>query len=592
MSGGIVIENLTKKFGTFTAVDDVSFEARDGAITALLGPSGSGKSTVLRMIAGLEQPDGGRIWVDGEEHTNKTPQERRLGFVFQHYALFRHMNVRQNVAFGLAVRRASKADQRKRVDELLELVGLGPLAERRPDQLSGGQRQRVALARALAPRPKVLLLDEPFGALDARVRQELRRWLDDLHRELGVTSLLVTHDQEEALELAQQVVVMRQGNVEQIGGSEDIYNRPATPFVAGFVGASNVVKGTVFEGHVHFGRSAVAGADHLLDGAEAAGVHPPARRPAHAPAGRDVVPGAGRAPNQHGLDVQAGAAAGGRADAGGGDPERRAGRDPRRRAGPGQPAQRQGVRAGRRQAAPAGRDPGGRMSVAPPAERRDLPMRISARTDYALRAVARAGRGGEGRLVKAEDIAHAHGIPLRFLLNILIDLRHAGLVESQRGSVGGYRLARPADSITLAEVIRAMSSSDGHAAQTGVEAPTVRRRRIGVGGAVERRLLVDGDAPGDGHAGRRGRGPGPQPRLIGLFGHDCPFEPGIQGKEASSTRRSPLDTLSMEKPERCEGCEKPLSDVVVMVHTADGWKVFHADCLGVAAAYRGLPTGG
>jgi sulfate/thiosulfate transport system ATP-binding protein len=269
MSGGIVIENLTKTFGSFTAVDGVSFEAKDGAITALLGPSGSGKSTVLRMIAGLEQPDGGRIWVDGEEHTNKTPQERRLGFVFQHYALFRHMSVRQNVAFGLTVRRASKDDQKKRVDELLELVGLSPFAERRPDQLSGGQRQRVALARALAPRPKVLLLDEPFGALDARVRQELRRWLDDLHRELGVTSLLVTHDQEEALELAQAVVVMRQGNVEQIGDSEDIYNRPATPFVAGFVGASNVVNGTVFEGHVHFGRSAVAGADHLADGAVA-----------------------------------------------------------------------------------------------------------------------------------------------------------------------------------------------------------------------------------------------------------------------------------------------------------------------------------
>jgi sulfate/thiosulfate transport system ATP-binding protein len=269
MSGGIVIENLTKRFGDFTAVDGVSFEARDGVITALLGPSGSGKSTVLRMIAGLEQPDGGRIWVDGEEHTNKTPQERRLGFVFQHYALFRHMTVRENVAFGLRVRRASKADQRKRVDELLELVGLGPFSERHPDQLSGGQRQRVALARALAPRPKVLLLDEPFGALDARVRQELRRWLDDLHRELGVTSLLVTHDQEEALELAQAVVVMRQGNVEQIGGSEDIYNRPATPFVAGFVGASNVVNGTVFEGHVHFGSSAVAGADHLRDGQDA-----------------------------------------------------------------------------------------------------------------------------------------------------------------------------------------------------------------------------------------------------------------------------------------------------------------------------------
>jgi len=173
------------------------------------------------------------------------------------------------VSFGLAVPRAPRADQRTRVDELLELVGLSPFAERHPDQLSGGQRQRVALARALAPRPRVLLLDEPFGALDARVRQELRRWLDDLHRELGVTSLLVTHDQEEALELATAVVVMRQGSVEQIGDSEDIYNRPATPFVAGFVGASNVVRGTVFEGHVHFGRSAVAGADHLLDGAEA-----------------------------------------------------------------------------------------------------------------------------------------------------------------------------------------------------------------------------------------------------------------------------------------------------------------------------------
>ncbi len=193
MSSGIVIESLTKSFGLFRAVDDVSFEAEEGRITALLGPSGSGKSTVLRMIAGLEDPDEGRIWVDGEEQTPKPPQDRRLGFVFQHYALFRHVTVRQNVAFGLSVRKASKAEQRSRVDELLDLVGLSYFAERYPDQLSGGQRQRVALARALAPRPKVLLLDEPFGALDARVRQELRRWLDGLHRELGVTSLLVTH---------------------------------------------------------------------------------------------------------------------------------------------------------------------------------------------------------------------------------------------------------------------------------------------------------------------------------------------------------------------------------------------------------------
>jgi len=218
------------------------------------------------MIAGLERPDAGRVWVGGEELTNASVQERRLGFVFQHYALFRHMTVRQNVAFGLSVRHVDKPAQRGRVTELLELVGLAPLGDRYPDQLSGGQRQRVALARALAPRPKVLLLDEPFGALDARVRQELRRWLDNLHRELQVTSLFVTHDQEEALELANEVVVMRAGTIEQVGSPQDIYNKPASPFVAGFVGAANVLRGHVWEGHVHFGRSAVAGAYHLDDG--------------------------------------------------------------------------------------------------------------------------------------------------------------------------------------------------------------------------------------------------------------------------------------------------------------------------------------
>jgi sulfate transport system ATP-binding protein len=269
MNTGIVVENLDKRFGGFHAVKDVSFEAAEGAITALLGPSGSGKSTVLRMIAGLEQPDTGRVWVAGEELTDASVQERRLGFVFQHYALFRHMTVRQNVAFGLSVRRVEKPAQHERVDELLELVGLGPFGDRYPDQLSGGQRQRVALARALAPRPKVLLLDEPFGALDARVRQELRRWLDNLHRELGVTSLFVTHDQEEALELANEVVVMRSGEIEQVGPPQDIYNKPASPFVAGFVGAANVLRGHVWEGHVHFGRSAVAGAYHLQDGIDA-----------------------------------------------------------------------------------------------------------------------------------------------------------------------------------------------------------------------------------------------------------------------------------------------------------------------------------
>ena len=265
----IRVERLWKRFGTFEAVKDVTFTAEAGSITALLGPSGSGKSTVLRMIAGLETPTEGSIWMGDEEHTHKTVQERRVGFVFQHYALFRHMNVEQNVAFGLSVRKVSRADQRERVAELLELVQLTGFRDRYPDQLSGGQRQRVALARALAPRPKVLLLDEPFGALDARVRQELRRWLDDLHRELGVTSLLVTHDQDEALELANRVVVMHEGNVEQVGSPAEVYNEPATPFVAGFVGTANVLHGHVVDGHVQFGDHRVAGAKHLDEGAAA-----------------------------------------------------------------------------------------------------------------------------------------------------------------------------------------------------------------------------------------------------------------------------------------------------------------------------------
>jgi len=257
---GIVVERLNKNFGSFRAVSDVSFEAADGKITAILGPSGSGKSTVLRMIAGLERPDAGRISLAGEEQTHAPVQERRVGFVFQHYALFRHMTVKENVGFGLRVRKIDRVEMVKRVDELLELVQLGPWSDRYPDQLSGGQRQRVALARALAPRPAVLLLDEPFGALDARVRQDLRRWLDDLHSELGVTSLLVTHDQEEALELANEVVVMHQGRVEQVGSPDDVYNRPATRFVAGFVGAANVLRAVVEGGRVRIGDGwAVAG---------------------------------------------------------------------------------------------------------------------------------------------------------------------------------------------------------------------------------------------------------------------------------------------------------------------------------------------
>ena len=269
MSSTIQVENLDKRFGDFVAVTDVTFDAPEGNITALLGPSGSGKSTVLRMIAGLEDPTDGRILLAGVDQTHKTVQERSVGFVFQHYALFRHMTVRQNIAFGLSVRKESKPNQTKRVDELLKLVQLIHFADRYPDQLSGGQRQRVALARALAPRPQVLLLDEPFGALDARVRQDLRLWLDQLHRELGVTSLLVTHDQEEALELAHSVVVMNEGRVEQIGTPAEVYDQPATPFVAGFVGAANVITGTVISGKVQFGEQLVAGAAHLEDGAAA-----------------------------------------------------------------------------------------------------------------------------------------------------------------------------------------------------------------------------------------------------------------------------------------------------------------------------------
>jgi sulfate/thiosulfate transport system ATP-binding protein len=265
----IEVAGLTKTFGSFRAVDDISFVAEDGKITALLGPSGSGKSTALRMIAGLERPDAGRITLAGEDQTEASVQERRIGFVFQHYALFRHMTVRQNVSFGLRVRKEPKEDTARRVDELLELVQLTPFADRYPNNLSGGQRQRVALARALSPRPKVLLLDEPFGALDARVRQELRRWLDDLHRELGVTSLLVTHDQDEALELANKIVVMHNGRIEQIGSPDEIYNHPASPFVAGFIGAANVITGSVRDGHLVFGDHVLPGAHHIGDGAAA-----------------------------------------------------------------------------------------------------------------------------------------------------------------------------------------------------------------------------------------------------------------------------------------------------------------------------------
>jgi sulfate transport system ATP-binding protein len=232
----IDVRNVSKSFNGFRALDDVSFSVPDGSLTALLGPSGGGKSTLLRVIAGLESPDGGEVLFSGEAVTRLPAQERGVGFVFQHYAAFKHMTVRDNIAFGLKIRKRPKAEVRARVDELLALVHLGGWADRYPAQLSGGQRQRMALARALAVQPRVLLLDEPFGALDATVRKELRDWLRRLHDEVHVTTIFVTHDQEEALEVAQQVAVINAGRIEQTGTPDDLYERPANPFVMGFVG--------------------------------------------------------------------------------------------------------------------------------------------------------------------------------------------------------------------------------------------------------------------------------------------------------------------------------------------------------------------
>jgi sulfate transport system ATP-binding protein len=253
----IDIREVTKRFGSFTALDEVSLRVESGGLVALLGPSGSGKTTLLRVIAGLEAPERGAILFDGQDATRDSVRDRRVGFVFQHYALFRHMNVFENVAFGLRVRprrdRLRENEVRKRVSDLLALVQIESLASRYPCQLSGGQRQRVALARALAVEPRVLLLDEPFGALDAKVRKELRRWLRRLHDELHVTSILVTHDQEEAMEVSDQVVILNEGRIEQLGTPEEVYSRPASPFVLSFLGDVNLFDCRIEKGAVHLG---------------------------------------------------------------------------------------------------------------------------------------------------------------------------------------------------------------------------------------------------------------------------------------------------------------------------------------------------
>ena len=264
----IKIEHLEKKFGAFAALDDISLEIRQGELLALLGPSGSGKTTLLRVIAGLEHPDAGRVLFGGEDATRLSVQERRVGFVFQHYALFRHLTVADNIAFGLNVRRGRDrwpaAKIASRVEELLSLVQLQGLGGRYPAQLSGGQRQRVALARALAIEPRVLLLDEPFGALDAQVRRDLRGWLRQLHEQTGLTTVFVTHDQEEALELADRVAILNRGRIEQLGSPAETYDQPASPFVYSFVGAVNRLPGEWRDGRLQ-----VAGLDLTAPGAAA-----------------------------------------------------------------------------------------------------------------------------------------------------------------------------------------------------------------------------------------------------------------------------------------------------------------------------------
>ena len=237
----ILVQDISKRFGDFQAVDRVSLAVESDSLVALLGPSGSGKSTLLRIMAGLETPDCGQVWIENEDATYRSVQERQIGFVFQHYALFKHLTIRQNIGFGLNIRKVPKSQVKQKVDELLELIQLRGLGDRYPSQLSGGQRQRVALARSLAAQPKTLLLDEPFGALDAKVRKELRTWLRDLHDQVHVTTIFVTHDQEDAMEVADRVVIMNNGKVEQIGTPAEIYDSPASEFVMRFIGETNII---------------------------------------------------------------------------------------------------------------------------------------------------------------------------------------------------------------------------------------------------------------------------------------------------------------------------------------------------------------
>ena len=261
----IAVRNAYKRYGDFVALDRVDFAVPAGSLTALLGPSGSGKSTLLRTIAGLDQPDSGTVTINGRDVTGVPPQRRGIGFVFQHYAAFKHLTVRDNVAYGLKIRKRPKAEVKAKVDDLLEVVGLSGFQTRYPNQLSGGQRQRMALARALAVDPQVLLLDEPFGALDAKVREDLRAWLRRLHDEVHVTTVLVTHDQAEALDVADRIAVLNKGRIEQVGSPSDVYDAPANAFVMSFLGAVSTLNGALVRPHdIRVGRNpemAIAGGD-------------------------------------------------------------------------------------------------------------------------------------------------------------------------------------------------------------------------------------------------------------------------------------------------------------------------------------------
>jgi sulfate transport system ATP-binding protein len=273
MTDAIIVRGANKRYGDFAALDNVDFEVPSGSLTALLGPSGSGKSTLLRAIAGLDLPDTGTITINGRDVTQIAPQRRGIGFVFQHYAAFKHLTVRDNVAFGLKIRKRPKAEIKQKVDNLLEVVGLSGFQTRYPNQLSGGQRQRMALARALAVDPQVLLLDEPFGALDAKVREDLRAWLRRLHDEVHVTTVLVTHDQAEALDVADRIAVLNKGRIEQVGSPTEVYDAPANAFVMSFLGAVSSLNGTLVRPHdIRVGRNpemAIASSD---DSVQATGV--------------------------------------------------------------------------------------------------------------------------------------------------------------------------------------------------------------------------------------------------------------------------------------------------------------------------------